>query len=68
MVGEGSFFNLRGNRTLLGQNTPLLVVDGVPFISDQNTSNIINGFSADLLEPVNLLILDEPPNHLDLKA
>ena len=41
MVGEGSFFNLRGNRTLLGQNTPLLVVDGVPFISDQNTSNII---------------------------
>ncbi|MBD9138365.1 MAG: SusC/RagA family TonB-linked outer membrane protein [Alistipes shahii] len=54
MVGEGSFFNLRGNRTLLGQNTPLLVVDGVPFISDQNTSNIINGFSADLLEPVNL--------------
>ena len=54
MVGEGSFFNLRGNRTLLGQNTPLLVVDGVPFLSDQNSSNIINGFSGDLLEPVSL--------------
>lgn len=54
MVGEGSFFNLRGNRTLLGQNTPLLVVDGVPYLSDQNASNIINGFSSDLLEPVNI--------------
>lgn len=54
MPGEGSFFNLRGNRTLLGQNTPLLVIDGVPYLSDQNVSNIINGFSADLLEPANL--------------
>lgn len=54
MVGEGSVFNLRGNRTLLGQNAPLLVIDGIPYMSDQNTSNIINGFSADLLEPANL--------------
>ncbi len=54
MIGEGSFFNLHGSRTLLGQNMPLLVVDGVPFLSDPNTSQIINGFSSDLLEPVNL--------------
>ncbi|MBB4037266.1 TonB-linked SusC/RagA family outer membrane protein [Dysgonomonas hofstadii] len=59
MVGEGSFFNLRGNRTLLGQNTPLLVIDGVPFLTDQNSSNIINGFSPDILEPGNLKNIEQ---------
>lgn len=54
MIGEGSFFNLHGTRTLLGENMPLLVIDGIPYLSDPNTSQIINGFSSDLLEPVNL--------------
>lgn len=51
MPGEGSFFNYRGLRTLLGDNTPLVVVDGVPVVMDKNNSDIIYGYSNDILEP-----------------
>jgi len=51
MPGEGSFMNLRGNRTLVGDNSPLVVIDGVPIIMDKQSSNIIYGYSGDVLDP-----------------
>ncbi len=54
MNGEGSFINMRGIRSFIGQNTPALVVDGVPYRPNQNLSNVINGFSADIMDPINL--------------
>ena len=51
MPGEGSFLNYRGNRTLVGDNSPLVVIDGVPVIMDKNSSNIIYGYSSDILDP-----------------
>lgn len=52
MPGEGSFVNFRGNRTLYADNTPLVVIDGIPYIIDENISSIVNGYSYDILEAV----------------
>lgn len=53
MPGEGSFVNMRGNRTVYADNTPLIVIDGIPYLVDENISNIVNGYSYDILEAVN---------------
>lgn len=45
MPGEGSFMNLRGINSLIGGVSPLLVIDGVPYLPDMNESPIIGGFS-----------------------
>ena len=50
MPGEGSFVNFRGNRTLYADNTPLVVIDGIPYIIDENISSIVNGYSYDIME------------------
>ncbi|MGM9790239.1 MAG: SusC/RagA family TonB-linked outer membrane protein [Candidatus Cryptobacteroides sp.] len=52
MPGEGSFVNFRGNRTIYADNTPLVVIDGIPYIIDENISSIVNGYSYDILEVV----------------
>lgn len=59
MPGEGSFLNFRGNRTLVGDNSPLVVIDGVPVIMDKNSSNIIYGYSSDILDPAILGNIDK---------
>jgi len=41
-VGEGSNITIRGNSSLLGNNQPLFVVDGVPF---DNTTYTVESFS-----------------------
>ncbi len=58
MPGEGSFLNLHGTRSLLGQNSPLVVIDGIPYLPDQKQSLIINGLSTDILSPVFLKDLE----------
>ncbi len=54
MNGEGSFINMRGVRSFLSQNTPTMVVDGVPYRANQNLSSVINGFSPDIMTPINV--------------
>ena len=49
MPGEGAFFNLRGIHTLVADNAPLLVINGIPYFYNSDVSNVINGYSRDAL-------------------
>ena len=49
MPGEGAYFNLRGTHTFTAENTPLLVVNGIPFLFNSDVSSVINGYSRDAL-------------------
>lgn len=54
MPGEGSYWNLRGVRTLVGDNAPLFVVDGIPFMPDKSSSKLIGGFTRDIFQAFNI--------------
>lgn len=54
MPGEGSYYNLRGIRSLIGDNAPLIVVDGAPYMPDKSESHLINGFSRDIFQAYNI--------------
>lgn len=54
MPGEGTVVNLRGIRSLVAENTPLIVVDGLPYLPDLENSAVINGFSKNIFAPTNL--------------
>ena len=49
MPGEGAWFNIRGLHTLNAENTPLLVINGVPYLANTAVSDVINGYSRDAL-------------------
>lgn len=49
MPGEGAYFNIRGMHTLNAENTPLLVVNGVPFLANIAVSDVLNAYSRDAL-------------------
>lgn len=53
MPGEGAYLNVRGLHSLMGENNPLLVINGVPYFSNDNTSLVINGYSRSLLSAYN---------------
>ncbi len=59
MPGEGNFVNLHGLRSLAATNTPLIVVDGMPYMPDDRESLVIGGFSRNLFAP---LMLNEIEN------
>ena len=50
MPGEGSYYNLRGIRTLTGDNAPLIVINGVPHMPDKSPSALIDGFTRDIFQ------------------
>ena len=54
MPGEGNFFSIRGTRSLVGSNTPLIVVDGMPIISDTRLSSVFTAYSKNILRNVSL--------------
>lgn len=54
MPGEGSYMNLRGIRSLVGANAPLVVINGVPHLPDTHESQLINGFSRDIFQAYNI--------------
>ncbi len=54
MPGEGSYFNLRGIRTLTGDNAPLIVINGVPYLPDKNESTVIGGLTRDIFQAYNI--------------
>ena len=58
MPGEGNFFSIRGTRSLTGSNTPLIVVDGMPIISDTKLSSVFTAYSKNILRNVSLKEID----------
>jgi len=52
MPGEGTYFSVRGVNTLMADASPLLVVNGVPYMPDKGESGIIGGFSKDILSAI----------------
>lgn len=54
MPGEGSYLNIRGIRSLFAENTPLVVINGVPYLPDSRESQLINGFSRDIFQSYNI--------------
>jgi len=53
MPGEGSFFGIRGTNTFTASSSPLIVVNGIPYMPDMNESGIIGGFSKSVLNSLN---------------
>ncbi|MDD3077831.1 MAG: SusC/RagA family TonB-linked outer membrane protein [Paludibacter sp.] len=53
MPGEGSYFSIRGNNTITAGTSPLIVINGVPYMPDMSESGIIGGFSKDIFNVIN---------------
>ena len=53
MPGEGSFFSVRGANSFTANSSPLIVVNGIPYMPDMNESGIIGGFSKSILNSLN---------------
>ncbi len=53
MTGEGAYFNLRGLRSLLADNAPLVVLNGIPLMPDKNESRLIGGYSRSIFQALN---------------
>ncbi len=53
MTGEGSNISLRGVRSLIAETNPLIVINGVPYLSDQKESQLIQGYSRSLFQSIN---------------
>lgn len=49
MPGEGGYFNIRGLHSLHAENTPLIVINGVPHLANVSVSDVINAYSRDAL-------------------
>lgn len=54
MVSEGGTFNYRGIRSFEADNSPLIVIDGIPFLPDGTNSPIIGGYSRGILSAINM--------------
>lgn len=54
MTGEGAYFNLRGLRSLVSDNAPLIVLNGVPFLPNKNESRLISGYSRSVFQALNI--------------
>ncbi len=52
MPGEGSYLNLRGTRSLVANNTPLIVIDGIPYDPSYAVSSSITGYSKSIFSIV----------------
>ena len=49
MPGEGTYMNIRGIHSFVADNSPLIVINGIPYFGNTEVSGIINGYSRDLL-------------------
>lgn len=54
MPGEGALLKLRGIRSLVGNNAPLIVINGVPYLQDMNQSAVIGGYSQSVFDAINI--------------
>lgn len=49
MPNEGTYMNIRGIHSIVAENSPLIVINGVPFLGNMDVSEVINGYSRDML-------------------
>ena len=49
MKGEGNYFNIRNSNSFIANSTPLIVINGVPYMPDMNESATIGGWSRNIL-------------------
>lgn len=54
MPGEGSYMNMRGIRSLVADNAPLVVINGVPYLPDSRESQLFNGYTRDIFQSYNI--------------
>lgn len=54
MPGEGSSMNIRGLHSLVAENSPLILINGAPYLGDLNMSNVIKGYSRGLFTALNI--------------
>jgi TonB-linked SusC/RagA family outer membrane protein len=52
MAGEGSYFSIRGVNTIIGNSSPLIVLNGVPQFPDMGESSVISGYSKDIFNSI----------------
>jgi TonB-linked SusC/RagA family outer membrane protein len=55
MPGEGSYMQIQGIKSLVAETSPLVVINGVPFMPDANESQATNGYSRSLFQALNNL-------------
>lgn len=53
MPGEGSYLQVQGIKSLVAESTPLIVINGVPFMPDNNESQVTSGYSRSLFQALN---------------
>ena len=53
MTGEGAYLQLRGIKSLMAENCPLVVINGIPYMPDMNVSQIVNGYSRSVFQALN---------------
>jgi TonB-linked SusC/RagA family outer membrane protein len=49
MPGEGAYLNIRGLHSFNASNQPLLVLNGIPFLGNEDVSDVIKGYSRSML-------------------
>ncbi len=54
MPGEGSYMNIRGIRSINSTNAPLVLVNGVPYITDTEDSPVISAYSRGALAGIDV--------------
>ena len=54
MPGEGSYMNMRGLHTFIGNNAPLIVINGVPYLPDTRESQLIEGYTRNIFQAYNI--------------
>lgn len=53
LPGEGSYFQIRETNSFTASSSPLLVINGVPYMPDMNESGIIGGYSKNVFNMLN---------------
>ena len=53
MTGEGAYMELRGIKSLVAESSPLIVINGVPYMPDMNMSQIVGGYSRSVFQALN---------------
>ena len=53
MPGEGAYLGMRGIRSLVADNAPLVVINGIPYMPDDAESKLISGYSRSIFQTIN---------------
>ncbi len=53
MPGEGSYIQIQGLKSLVADQSPLVVINGVPFMPDPNESQATGGYSRAVFQALN---------------